>query len=135
MDEDENELPDYEEEIKFDDQDENQKLVEVSEKTKEFLEECCGRSLTNTNRIKRRSHFPLPKVAATKTPLLDVFMKTEVSSSTKTLDKDLAKNPEFCFRFLGAIYCSGGVRQSGRFAFAPRGDDCCKNSHTTNWQR
>ena len=95
MDEDENKLPDYEEERKFDDKEENPKLVKVSEKTKEFLEECCGRSLTNANRIKTRSSFSLPKVAATKTPLLDVFMKTEVSSSTKSLDKDLAKIQTF----------------------------------------
>ena len=61
MDENENELPDYDEEIKFDDENKDPKLVEVSEKTnktKEFLEECCGQSLTNTNRIKTQSHFP-----------------------------------------------------------------------------
>ena len=103
MDEDENELPDYEAEITFDDEDETPKLVEVSEKTKEFLEECCGRSLTNANRIKTRSRFPLPKVAATKTPQLDAFMKTEISSSTKALDKDLAKVQTFVLDSLAPL--------------------------------
>ena len=65
--------------------------MEVSEKTKSFLEESCRQSLPNSSRIQTRSRFGLPKVAATRTPQLDPFMKTEVNSATKSTDKELAR--------------------------------------------
>ena len=95
MEEDKIEVPDYEKHIYFeDDLDESQvyttKLVNVSEKTKNFLEESCRRSLPNSTRIQMRSRFGLPKVAATKTPQLDSHMKTEINSVAKSTDRELA---------------------------------------------
>ena len=66
MEEDENEVPDYEKDIYFEDeldgtQVDTTKLVEVSEKTKHFLEESSRQSLANANRIQTQSRFGSPK--------------------------------------------------------------------------
>ena len=66
----------------------NDKMVEVSEKTKKFLQEKCTRRVLNCDRM---DHYPLPKVPATRTPQLDSIMKPEASSTTKATDKQLAK--------------------------------------------
>lgn len=47
------------------------KLVEVSEETKMLLVQNCTRRMQNSSRLKTRNHYPLPKVAATRTPQLD----------------------------------------------------------------
>lgn len=93
----ENKTPDYEKEIHFEDEDSQceTKLVEVSEKTKSFMEESCRRSLPNSSRIQTWSRFGLPKVAATRTPQLDPFVKTEVNSATKLTDRKLARIQTF----------------------------------------
>ena len=105
MEDDENETPDYEQEIRFEDEDSQgeTKLVEVSEKTKSFLEESCRQSLPNSSRIQTRSRFGLPKVAATRTPQLDPFMKTEVNSATKSTDKELARIQTFVLDSLAPL--------------------------------
>lgn len=47
--------------------------------------------MPNDTRKKVRKSYPLPKVAATRPPQLDAFLKQEVSTSTKAADKELAK--------------------------------------------
>ena len=69
----------------------NDKMVEVSEKTKKILQEKCTRRVLNRDRMQIRGHYPLPKVPATRTPQLDSIMKPEASSTTKVTDKQLAK--------------------------------------------
>ena len=69
----------------------NDKMVEVSEKTKKFLQEKCTQRVLNRDRMQIRGHYPLPKVPATRTPQLDSIMKPEASSTTKATDKQLAK--------------------------------------------
>ena len=66
-------------------------LVEVSDQTKSFLEQVCTRRMPNKERLTRRSRYLLPKVPATRTPQLDSFMKPEVSSATKNVDRELVK--------------------------------------------
>ena len=76
----------------FIDSDEEQEdLVEVSEKTSKFLHLKCTRSVTNETRKRVRTRYPLPKVPATRPPQLDTFLKQEVSMNTKNADKELAK--------------------------------------------
>ena len=67
------------------------KLVEVSERTRKFLQEKCTRRVTNSERKLLRDPYPLPKVPATRTPQLDAIMKPEASPTTKAVDKQLAK--------------------------------------------
>ena len=66
-------------------------LVEVSEETRCFLVDKCTCGIANEVRRRTWSRFPLPKVAATKTPQLDPLMKTEASAGAKAGDKELAK--------------------------------------------
>ena len=49
------------------------------------------RKMLNKEKLTRRSRYPLPKVSATRNPQLDSFMKPEVSSATKSADRELAK--------------------------------------------
>ena len=67
------------------------KLVEVSEKTRNFLHKKCTRRMLNSERKLLRDRYPLPKVPATRTPQLDSIMKQEASASTKAADKQPAK--------------------------------------------
>ena len=69
----------------------NDKMVEVSEKTKKFLQEKYTRRVLNCDRMQIRGHYLLPKVPATRTPQLDSIMKPEASSTTKATDQQLAK--------------------------------------------
>ena len=66
-------------------------LAEVSEHTKRYLEKVCTRRMPSKERLTQRSHYPLPKVSATRNSQLDSFMKPEVSSATKNADMELAK--------------------------------------------
>ena len=68
---------------------------EVSEETCEFLTRACSHSVSNEARRQCQRRYPLPMVAATKSPNLDPFMRTEVSSSVKADDKELAKIQSF----------------------------------------
>ena len=105
MDHPENEVMDYTEDINFHDSGdeevdrnptgEDQKLCEVSEKTRVLLVQACSKRAPNSIRRKVRCPYPLPKVPATRTPQLDAFLKTEVSGGIKTADKELAKIQTF----------------------------------------
>lgn len=99
------EKPNYAERINWDsdEEEENPKLVEVSEKTQSLLVEACTRSVPNNVRRKTRSAYPLPKVAATKTPQMDTFLKTDLSPASKALDKDLAKLQTFVLDALAPL--------------------------------
>ena len=64
------------------------KLVKVSEKTRRAADGVCLMLTTS------KHCFELPKVAATKTPQLDSYIKTEVSV-TKSTDRELARIQTF----------------------------------------
>ena len=70
-------------------------LLEISEETHKFFTTSCTRSVLNKARKHARSRYPLPKEVATKTPSLDLFMRLEISTGAKALDKDLAKIQTF----------------------------------------
>ena len=74
-----------------DPEDQPSELVEVSDQTKSFLEQVSTRRMPNKERLTRQSRYLLPKVPATRTAQLDSFMKPEVSSATKNVDRELAK--------------------------------------------
>ena len=73
--------------------------LEVSEKTKFFLEEKCPQSVPNSVLRKAQGCCPLPKVAGTRTPQLDVYIRSEVKST----DKDLAKIQTFVLDALALL--------------------------------
>ena len=87
--------PDYSEHINFDGSDTEaqarvSKLVEVSKETESLLMEKCTSRLPNSERLKSRNNYALPKVPVTKTPSLDGYLKSELSRATKAADKELA---------------------------------------------
>ena len=96
---------DFNESIRFDStdsedqrgsqKDSSTKLVEVSKETKKLLTSMCTRRVKNAERLQTRSHYPLPKVPATRTPQLDSYLKSEISQGTKAGDKDLARIQTF----------------------------------------
>lgn len=67
------------------------KLVSVSEETETTLERCFSKTLKNSERLRIRDSYGLPKVLATKTPHLEPFLKEEISQATKSTDKELAR--------------------------------------------
>ena len=79
-DENEDKCPDYLEDVVFNAEESrvDTNLVEVSEKTGAFHDESCRRSLNNAVRIQMWSHYGLPKNAATKTPQLETYMRTDI---------------------------------------------------------
>ena len=76
---------------------------EVSEETRRLLTRACSRSVGNETRRRCRGRYPLPKVAVTKSPNLDPFMRTEVSSNVKAGDKELAKIQSFVLDSLAPL--------------------------------
>ena len=78
-------------------------LVEVSEWTGKFLTNACTRSVSNEARRRTRGRYQLPKVAATKAPNLDPFMRTEVPPAMKTADRELAKIQSFTLDALAPL--------------------------------
>ena len=86
---------DYTKEVYFSDSEtEDQsrsKVVEVSERTKKFLQEKCTRRVPNSERREIREKFPFPKVPATRPAQLDPMMRSEASTAAKAADKQLAK--------------------------------------------
>ena len=106
---DRDDLPDYSgKDIIFPTEDdeepeEGRKLVEVSEHTSTFLTDCCKQSLPNNVRLEVRRNFPLPKVAATRTPQMDPVLKAELSSSTKSADRELARIQSFVLDALAPL--------------------------------
>ncbi len=67
----------------------------MTKESAKFLNECCKQSFTNPGRLEIRNKYPLPKVAATRTPQLDSYMKAELSATTKTADRELARLQSF----------------------------------------
>ena len=59
------------------------------------VEKKCTRRVQNSVRLQTRGKYPLPKVVVTKMPHLDSYLKTELSSATKSDDKELAKIQTF----------------------------------------
>ena len=78
-------------------------LIEVSNKTYKLLSNMCTQSVSNETRRRVRNRYSLPIVTATKSPNLDAFMRTEISSSTKTSDKELAKIQKFVLDSLAPL--------------------------------
>ena len=105
MDAAEPEVMDFSQEVTFPDSDEEggSNLVEVSEKTKKLLEVKFTQSVANDERKRAKGRFLHPKVAAVKTPRLDDFLKQEVTNSTKSLDKELAKIQTFVLDTVGPL--------------------------------
>ena len=120
MDSSDEEAIDYEKEIiwrESEEEDGGRKLVEVSEKTKSLLESRCTQSVPNEKRKKIRARFPQPKVAATKTPRLDDFLKATIPTTAKNKDTDAAEasrgeNEKDSCRGTEARERSEGVSQS-----------------------
>ena len=78
-------------------------LREVSEETRKLLEDKCTRSVPNDQRLKIRNNYPLPRVPATRTPQMDSYLKPEVPTSVKSLDKELAKVQSFVLDTLAPL--------------------------------
>ena len=102
--------PDYSEHINFDGSDTEaqagvSKLVEVSKETKSLLTEKCTSRLPNSEHLKSRNNYALPKVLATKTPSLDGYLKSELSRATKAADKELATIHTFVLDTLSPLHC------------------------------
>ena len=91
----EEEIMDYTKEVQFSDSEtEDQssaKVMEVSGRTKKFLQDKCTRRVPNSERREIREKFPFPKVAATRPAQLDPMMRAETSTAVKAADKQLAK--------------------------------------------
>lgn len=107
MDRDPSERPDYDSPVVWPSDEEPEAsepyLMEVSEETRRFLVDKCTRGVANDVRRRTRSRFPLPKVAATKTPQLDPLMKAEASTGAKARDKELAKIQSFVLDALAPL--------------------------------
>ena len=78
-------------------------LAAVSEKTKSLVKEACTKRLINSARLQTRNVFPLPQVAATRTPQLDSFIKLEVPQLVKTSDKEWARLQTFVLDALAPL--------------------------------
>ena len=65
-------------------------VASVSEETATLITEACTVRLENPDRLKIRNTYSLPKVTASRTPQLDNYLKTEVQSTTRAVDKELA---------------------------------------------
>ena len=65
------------------------RLVEVTDETAAFLKQACSKRLESSDRLSTRNAYALPKVPATKTAVLDAYIKPEVSQNGKATDKEL----------------------------------------------
>ena len=65
-------------------------VASVSEEMATLITEACTVRLENPDRLKIRNTYSLPKVTASRTPQLDNYLKTEVQSTTRAVDKELA---------------------------------------------
>ena len=93
--------PDYDEIIDFDDpldrevQPSGTIVAEVTAETEALLKNNCLSRAKNNDRLKVRNSYTLPKVEATKTPKLDGFMRSEISTQAKAFDSQLARIQSF----------------------------------------
>ena len=103
------ETPDYNELLTWGDPDDEERpttssnLVAVSESTELLIKEACTKKLPNSARLQTRNAFPLPQVAATRTPQLDSFIKPEVPQPVKTCDKEWARIQTFVLDALAPL--------------------------------
>jgi len=65
-------------------------IATVSEKMGAIIYKACTTRLDYADRMKARNTYSLPKVAASRTPQLDNFIKMEIQPATKAADKELA---------------------------------------------
>ncbi|XP_065890754.1 luc7-like protein 3 [Dysidea avara] len=93
---DQSEDPDYDEPIVFSDTETRgaktappTRLVQVTDETAAFLKQACSKRPESSDRLSTRNAYALPKVPATKTAVLDAYMKPEVSQNGKATDKEL----------------------------------------------
>lgn len=70
-------------------------LVAVSEGTASTLDKYFTKPMKNQERLQVRNTYGLPKVASTKTPQMEPFLKEEVSPQAKTADKELERTQSF----------------------------------------
>ncbi len=70
-------------------------VIEVSDESAKFLNDCCRQSLTNSHLLEVKNRYSLPKIASTRTPELDSYMKVELSSTAKSADKESARLQTF----------------------------------------
>ena len=68
-------------------------LTEVSENTRQLLEQACIRRMPNKERLAQQNCYPLPRVPATRTPSPPVgwVHETKRFFKGKTKDRELAK--------------------------------------------
>ena len=66
-------------------------VKEVSGRTEKFLQKKCTRRVPNSERRDIHEKYPLPKVPATRPAQLDPMLKSEISPTTKTADRQLTK--------------------------------------------
>ena len=74
-----------------DPEDQSARLVEVSDITRQLWEQKCTGSMPDKEWLAKWNHYPVLKVAATRTPQLDEFIKLEVSLAVKSADREMAK--------------------------------------------
>ena len=65
------------------------RLVKVSNETAQFLKEKCSKRIEGADRLSSGNVYALPKVLATKSSVLDAYLKPEASQSVKAADKEL----------------------------------------------
>ncbi len=70
-------------------------VIEVSDESAKFLNDCCRRSLTKSRRLEVQNRYSLTKIVSTRTPQLDSYMKVELSSTDKSADKESARLQTF----------------------------------------
>ena len=65
------------------------RLVKVSNEMAQFLKEKCSKRIEGADRLSSGNVYALPKVLATKSSVLDAYLKPEASQSVKAADKEL----------------------------------------------
>jgi len=65
-------------------------VATVSDKTGSIISKACTIRLDYVDHMKARNAYCLPKVAASRTPQLDNFLKMEIQLAAKAADKELA---------------------------------------------
>ena len=63
--------------------------MKVSNETAQFLKEKCSKWVEGADRLSSGNVYALPKVLATKSSVLDAYLKPEASQSVKATDKEL----------------------------------------------
>ena len=89
--------PDYHETVTWSDSEPARKsktvpptrLTEVTNEMAKFLKDKCSMWLDSADRLSTRNAYSLPKVSATKSSVLDTYLKLEVSQNVIAADKEL----------------------------------------------